>query len=69
MPMMTVHCIIKRYLRDDKVVHKRQHLNSGRRPKLTPEIQEYIARKETLQEWVNFGLKERTQKIFERFGV
>ena len=44
-------------------------MNVGRKPRLTPEIQEFISRKETLQEWVNLGLEERTVKIQERFGI
>ena len=40
-------------------------MNVGRSPKLTPEIQEFISRKETLKDWVSLGLKERVLKIEE----
>ena len=61
----TVHKIIQVYKANGKYINPRPHMNVGRSPKLTPEIQEFISRKETLKDWVSLGLKERVLKIEE----
>ena len=36
---------------------------------LSSEIQDYLTQKETLEEWANLTLEERTVKLQERCGI